>query len=776
MRSSGIPEAMAAATHRWKPLLLLSITALLLLNLVPVGAQEEPFPTGPGLDWHHPDSHGMFLNGTAAEPGLDRTLPSVTGQPPGEITFLASPFRQQLVDVESLPATEAALINGSLEVRLFAGLDAASIACSGSNLGGSAETTFHAIVEIGDTVVLDESSEDLALQNDWNDAHEFTMSTTVDTMLDVGETIRMSVEVTHRCQLRDGRFFWGTYDLPSGLSIGAEMLQPSLNVSVDSHGATRIEFTPHSPFGEGDYQNIKIDVIGPLDTWEQGVHYPILPGEEIHVEHLELPAHGTRQTESGRFAWTWVTNATLDEGMYVIDLCAVTSDGLYTEPCHLIGVLRFEVSAAPQAMFGSGWYALIPVLSTVGLLGFFLQTRLPPWPVLVVIILMMVGSMGAATTLPDLGSGEQQVESAAPDFGLLTHGGGQETLGDLSDGRPLVLGVFTAGSPSAGLQMRDFLEAQDKLGDRASYAQLITGERVEMYDGDPHAAVLNGSWPLLIDESDGGVAMQLPTGIADGVVIIDAAGFVVAWHPTTMNPIDIEKWVETAEGDRQPLEILAPGMLLVLFPLLLLGLPVERIEAPETVLIPGAGWLGTAGAAALGYALWALPVAIVGTVGASLWTWAQVALIGWCLWQAVALLIWQRIPEVDLVASLVHSRLPSDYREWRLQEMFVWDARMGMWFAWLSWVAMPTLLAQGVGGRIAGGGWGLLTGPLMLVAFILAAGLIVLLFRIVAAIGGPISRLGGVLARPVMPRAWGALSAGLCLWLLLWFGFGPLLG
>ena len=101
---------------------------------------------------------------------------------------------------------------------------------------------------------------------------------------------------------------------------------------------------------------------------------------------------------------------------------------------------------------------------------------------------------------------------------------------------------------------------------------------------------------------------------------------------------------------------------------------------------------------------------------------------------------------------------------------------MGHWLAWLSWIAMPTLLAQGVGARIAGGGLGLLTGPLMLLAFVILAGLLTLLFRMVAAIGGPISRLGGSLTRPVMMRSWGVLSAGLAVWLMVWFLLGPFAG
>ena len=772
-------------------LMLLMIVGMLALATLPQPSSSEAhFATGPGLDWYYPEAYGMFLNGTEGDEGLDRTLPANTGLPPGEIIFLGTSLVTNLLSATSNAASETAFLSGNISVRLYAGLEVPSTVCRSSGIPLSpvnGKTTFYATVRVGDTVVMDaEPSAEIALEEDWNAAHEFLIRAPINTTLDEGERITLDIAVRHSCQAdtQGGRLYWGTYDLGSGLQIEAEMLTPSLNVSVDANGAAHIEFTPHSPFGKADYDNVKIDVIGPLDTWEQGVHYTMEPDEEIFVEHLELPAHGSRQTETGRIAWTWAMNTSLNPGMYVIDLCAVTTDGLYTEPCHLVGVLRFEVESESSAWLGAGWFAVVPIISTLGLLGWLAQTRVPPWPALVVLGLLMVASMGAITTLPDIGEGEQRDETAAPDFALLTHGGGQAELGDLLDGkRALVLGVFTAGSPSADRQMIDFMQARDDLGDSVAFAQLITGDSVEMYDGDAHASLLNRSlmnqsWPLMIDERDGGVAAQLPTGIADGVVVIDAAGFVVAWHPSSMSPVNIEKAVETAEsgGGRNPFEMLSLASLVVLLPLLVLGLPRERIDAPEEVLIPAAGWLGTAGAAAFGYLIWALPVAVIGVLGASVWSLAQIALIGWLMWQAIAMIIWQRIPEVDLLSGLIYNRLPESYRAWRSKDMWQWDTRMGHWLAWLSWIAMPTLLAQGVGARIAGGGLGLLTGPLMLLAFVILAGLLTLLFRMVAAIGGPISRLGGNLTRPVMMRSWGVLSAGLAVWLMVWFLLGPFAG
>ena len=765
--------------------MLVLFVVLLAMLAIPAQSTADDFPTGPGLDWQFPDSHGMYIVGAGEQTSLDRTLPSETGQPDGDLEFGYFPTAQNLLSITSIAATEATLIQGNLTVQLYAGLYAQGTQCKGQNFGfGAGETTFYATVMVGSSLVLDnEPSEPQFLEYDWNNAQLFTITAPVDTMLNIDDTITLDLSVQHNCNAANGHLFWDTYDLPSGIQIDAEMLTPSLNISVSSNGLPRIEFTPHSPFGSDDYKELKIDVIGPLDSWEQGVHYPIPPEEEQFQDRFtmdaEKPPHGSRQTDTGKMAWTWITKDPLDQGMYVIDVCATMADGIYTIDCHLVGVLRFEVEESPSAWLESGWFAVMPVLSALGLFGFFFQTRIPPWPALLVIALLAATTMASLTALPAIGPGEQQNESSAPNFILLKHGNGSANLGDLLDGKDaLILGVFTAGSPSADLQMQDFIDVREKLGDSVSFAQMITGESVEIYDGDSHAAKLNGSWPLMIDEADGAVAKQLPNGMEDSVIVIDSAGFIVAWHSSTMNPIDIEKSVDVANsgGGRTPLEFLQLSSVLVFLPLLLLGLPKERIEAPETVMIPAAGWLGTTGSAAIGFTIWALPVAILGSIGASIWIWVQAALIGWLCWQTIAMLIWQRIPEVDWISKRTYNLLSKDYRAWRTEEMWSWDTRMGHWLAWLTWLAMPTLVSQGFGSRISAGGMGFLTGPLMLIAFIFMAGIVSLLFRLVASWGGPLSRLGGTLARPVVVRSWGAINVGIVIWLILWFSTSNLLG
>ncbi|MEE3310700.1 MAG: hypothetical protein VX230_04340, partial [Candidatus Thermoplasmatota archaeon] len=204
------------------------IAVMLAVSLLPQSSVADEFPTGPGLDWELPETHGLYINGTTGNENLARTLPSETGQPDGDREFGGSPFMQNLLSLSSPPATEAALLQGNLTVQLYAGLYAEGTQCKGQNFGfGAGYTTFYATVMIGDSLVLDnEPSESQILEYDWNQAQEFTIQTPIDTLLNSNDTITLDISVIHNCQLANGHLFWDTYDLRSGLQIDADLLTP----------------------------------------------------------------------------------------------------------------------------------------------------------------------------------------------------------------------------------------------------------------------------------------------------------------------------------------------------------------------------------------------------------------------------------------------------------------------------------------------------------------------------------------------------------------------
>ena len=144
---------------------------------------------------------------------------------------------------------------------------------------------------------------------------------------------------------------------------------------------------------------------------------------------------------------------------------------------------------------------------------------------------------------------------------LLQHqSSGSDSLGlnDLLSGHDaLVLGVFTSGSPNAEQQKRDFDNASERLGEEVAFAQIATGSGVQSTDLDYYSLILNGSWPLLIDESKGEVADQLPTGIADGVIIIDSAGFISSSSSGSMSDQTIVESIEKSrKGSDQSLSLI----------------------------------------------------------------------------------------------------------------------------------------------------------------------------------------------------------------------------
>ena len=72
---------------------------------IPAQSTADDFPTGPGLDWQFPDSHGMYIVGAGEQTSLDRTLPSEPGNPmeilsldisqPHKICFQSQVFLQR---------------------------------------------------------------------------------------------------------------------------------------------------------------------------------------------------------------------------------------------------------------------------------------------------------------------------------------------------------------------------------------------------------------------------------------------------------------------------------------------------------------------------------------------------------------------------------------------------------------------------------------------------------------------------------------------------------
>ena len=360
---------------RTRSLLAGSVLLVLLIMIVsPVEAQiGGEIPDSAGTTWDLPDSHGFYINGTEGASSLERLHPIATGQPMGFVQFNSG--SSTILEISSAPATETVTVSGDASVWLYASLLSKNTLCRGmGGVFGAGETSFTVWLDVGNTVVIDgEDTEQVALDTDWTDPHEFFVNTSyLNLTISPGDVITLTVDVNHAC-FQDGRLWWGVYDAPSGVELTGDLLQPELSAKTDTNGIPRIEFIPISPWGAEDYAWQILDLVE-IDDWGSGRHLSSMPSEDVHIEHFEIP-HGTRIVEANRTALTWLGNISLPPGKYMIDTCITIDAGDVNEKCHIIGVHRFEVLPGPTPWLGPGWFWVMslatirsnPLLATLNL-------------------------------------------------------------------------------------------------------------------------------------------------------------------------------------------------------------------------------------------------------------------------------------------------------------------------------------------------------------------------------------------------------------------------
>ena len=96
--------------------------------------------------------------------------------------------------------------------------------------------------------------------------------------------------------------------------------------------------------------------------------------------------------------------------------------------------------------------------------------------------------------------------------------------------------------------------------------------------------------------------------------------------------------------------------------------------------------------------------------------------------------------------------------------------------AWLLWLRTPALIPQGVGAVARSDILGIPLSVLAMLGFMVAAGIVVNIARLVALSPGNLSRVFGWLSVGIRPRAWGLASAILGTWVALALLMGPVMG
>lgn len=768
-------------------MLLISISLLLLVAASSTTiAQNQDSYEGPGFENSLPEQHMLFLKGVEENQYLDRNWTTVTGLPSGSATFskTSSFTLPTIVDAYAPPVQEPFRFEGNISIILFASLETSSNVCSATNIpvGGplGASTQFSITLSMGGMEVLsDVETESIVMTKDRTDPHLFLASVNnVNISMNTGDEVRISIQVSHECAV-SGTLWWGTYDSRSSIIFEGEIIETEFEVSVDQNRMARIEFTPISPWGVSDFSSQSIELVGPL-PWNEMWHGKTVH-EDLWLDHFEAP-DGFSKGQSNRTILTWTTEKPLDPGNYMIDACITLSDQDPGESCHSWALLRFSVPEDDPPILASIAAAAIVPLGILIWIGASLRGSALPIPAYAAAIVLALSCIATSLNLPDIEDEYYREGGAAPSFMLLSHDPdfGAVSLSELLEGSDVVVvGMFTSGSPNADRQKVDFESARKILpseGIEASFVQIATGDGLEAYNLDDYSQSLNGSWPILLDDST--VGKSLPSGDSDAVVVIDSAGFIASWEPGSMSPSDIQKASERASygSGQNPLKLLSMIFGASLLPLTVLALPSERrYEAPEKALIPGVGGFMTLAAAALGFLTWATPVAILSSAGMGQhWILVELALSLVLIYHGTSMVARGRIVEVEAISASFHSRFNPDYREWRGPRRFSEDVYLGLWLAWISWIMEPSMVAQGVGAVARSGLFGLAFSPLVLLAFSISAGSVVLIFRSLVMSFGNYSRILGNLSVGVRPRAWGVAVAVMGSWTLVAIVMGPL--
>jgi hypothetical protein len=235
-----------------------------------------------------------------------------------------------------------------------------------------------------------------------------------------------------------------------------------------------------------------------------------------------------------------------------------------------------------------------------------------------------------------------------------------------------------------------------------------------------------------------------------------------------MSSEEIKQAVESGirGSGNSPLDLLSMLFSFSLLPLFILALPSGREDEPGDEMNPFAGSIMTAAAASAGFAVWAIPVALLAFTGISpSWLIVEILLSIVLTYHGLAILTSGKIAEIEFVSTLVHSKLPDEYAQWRGTGEFNKDAYLGLWLAWLGWISTPYLIPQGVGAVALSGPFGLLLSIFLMLAFVASAGLTVSLSRAISAIPGAISLSLGQISMGIRPRAWGMASVVFGIWM-----------
>ena len=756
--------------RRW-----IALIALLCIVIPSVGplitnasAADETYEAG-FVEWNVNKHHRIYISGPANDVNLTRDYQGADMGSVG-LTFGQSASIGPL----SMPPLEMGF-NGTFNISTYvaayvqAGTGLPLAQCRTSN-----PVTIDTQIQIGDFSFSSTVTE--FVYESSADAHN--MSSEVQ-MANItareGDVITYSMSASTNCPSNINIEWGGSNEFSGGIVIQGNLFAPEVEITIDDSKIAHIQLVATLPWGFDDLDQdyTSMNIYGPLEPDEKRVY-----DDDMRSEGFTATSpYVERNDDMGRPSKVFTGVNKIPAGDNVLIVCLKTIDsginGIAGKNCDHEGLIRFNVEEDSDPIASaflwlsiSGFVAVIAYLFVLIRQGIML-----PLPLIGALIIMALLMIPLASDIPDLG-GEEIVakDTRAPSFVLHQNGNGSVSLEELLDGKEaVIIGITLPASSNAIDQSKQIETAVDRLGDRVSVAQIVTGENVRMDDLGTIAEITNATWPILIDDGESRFAKRMPMGVSDSIVIIDSSGHVTYSSSGTASSENLIDAVEDigAGGQQSVLSTLGlfwgPGLAM-----LLVALPRKSYEAPEEPLAPGSLWGSVAIAGGLGFLMVNLTSLIMAfsPVENEFRTWVDLALIVWFVSAAVRAAIIGTPWEVRFFAKRLHNLYSKGFRDWRDIEDVERDLLIGFWMGWFILLAYPALLPQGVAAVTMTGGFNYVFGPFMLLVHILAAGILTLIIRFVASWGGPISRAFGSFGSGPFSEALGWALIPISVWAL----------
>ena len=563
--------------------------------------------------------------------------------------------------------------------------------------------------------------------------------------MDVGDVFTLSVSAQNNCIGSTIQVQWGAFEQNSGgIVMEGQLYEPEARVFVDAERRAHIEFEPLFPWGADDVKTTKWELWGPLAGDEKFVK-----DEDLIMETSTGRIRVDRSIPGNNTIWAWSGLIPLTPGDANLEFCIQTVSGDLNSDCHAFGIIRFDVEKADKGLASSTVF--LSLTSVGSLIGFMVmmvrKDELPPLPKLGAILLMTILFIPTAISQPNLGSSEL-IDDHARVFDTELYDENMQSMmvSELFDGKDaLIIAIALPGTQNIVDQATELNKTLDLIADEVSIVHVLSGMDASATDVSSMKANYNLTWSTYVD-IDESFTRSSPNGTSDSILVLDKSMRVVYSNAPSASSEEIISAVESINNGGSSSVwsyfslIFGPGLFLFF-----LALPREEYEELETPLPIGMYWGAIIAASGAGIVLVNLPLllATLAPIPSNTLFWVDIAMIVWLLEMSIVTARRGTPFEADFVGGAIHKLFPKNFRDWRGVKDMKRDTLIGIWMGWFGWFAFPALFSQGVGAAMLSGASGIFFGSIGFILIVLLGGATVLLLRIIASLGGSISRLFG---------------------------------